>query len=258
MEAPTITLRLDGGIADEHRIDARNLAAALLHLAEAVERTGQIFTFGVPVRLTIQATDEGSFIVKFLLSANEVWEDVVEAITSPTGATIINLTTIAGTVVSVISLLLSRVQHGGRPTATISQTYETTITYPDGSSVVTRAETLLAANDAMVTGALRQAFDHLTRNGIHTVELANGGNMPVTLHKDDLSVFNQGLTDIVHLENGDKVTLDELLLLLREPHPTQSLPPITRCEPLDLDDDIDNPDLHWYDQPSRDGPYLSF
>jgi len=261
MDAPTITVKLDGGIADEHRIDARDLAAALLQLAETVEHVGRIVAPDAPVRLTVQATPEGSFVIEFLLTVDEVWEDVVQVFTSPTGTTVVGLTSlltsVAGTVIGVIGLIQNKVKHDGNPTATIVKMDETTIVYPDGTTVATTTETLLAANDAAITKALRQAFDHFARNGIHTITLTHGEDTPVALHEDDLSVFDQELTDDVRLED-QAVTMEELWRRLREADLAQSHPSITRHDRLDLDDSLEDSDLYRYDQPSRDEPDLSF
>jgi hypothetical protein len=194
-----LVLRFVGAATEDHLIDVKDLAPAILHLAEAVERTAQITDPGVRVRLNVRATGEGSFIVEFVLSA---WGAVVSFFTSPTGAT---LSAITGVLLGAISLVQGKSCHGGAPKTIVDEGClpdEVKITYPDGFIVVTSKKALRVASDSRAIQAMRAMLQPLDNEQLDTLEFSHK-DVTVNIETSDVTAFDLTLSEDSIVEETD-------------------------------------------------------
>ena len=181
-----------GGPATEHHmIDAKDLAPAIYHLAEAVERASQIAAPDTDVRLNVRATGEGSFLVDFII--HTAWPGLVKFLTSADGNATVDLAVITGTLLGGIGLIKKKREHGGTPRIDNLDANQVEITYPDGTKFTANKFQVNFANDRKAAAATRAMLEPVERDGIDYLALATSSES-ITIEPQDLSVFGSGLT----------------------------------------------------------------
>ena len=206
MDDAQLTLRFTGEATEDHLIDAKDLAPAILHLAETVERTGQIVAPDIKVKLNVRATKDGSFLVEFLVTA---WDKMVTFFISPPGEVATSITTIIGTLLTVIGLVKKKAEHGGNPTVVSLDDSQVEVTYPDGTKLTTHRRNIKVADDPIAAASLRAMLDPLQTDGIDGVELASGHDK-VAVSSGEVTAFGTGLeenADIIQIERMPGVYL---------------------------------------------------
>lgn len=132
-----VLLKYDGPALEEHRMDVRDLAPALMGLADAMQAAGKLADPDVQVRLDIKANNEGSFEIEMLLNAVQ---NAGLFFAGAAATMVANGITIGGAisraVLGAIAIASRVAQHGGKPKKVADLPDGTTvrIEYPNGTT----------------------------------------------------------------------------------------------------------------------------
>ncbi len=187
------TVVYDGPALDDHRMDVRDLAMALVGFADALTQAHRVLELdGPPPRLEIAATHESSFEVHLALQEATFFGAVMTmlASTQPTAAA--NLAQIVQATFGSISLIR---RLGGRlvgRNSTPVGDMRIEVKLPDGTSVKVDRSVGSLADDPQFRREVRRAAAPLERQGVNELRMTSDGlDVPsVSLVEDDLRSFD--------------------------------------------------------------------
>ena len=182
-----VLLKYDGPELKSHRMDVRDLAPALMGLADAMQVAGKLADPDSSVRLDVKANNAGSFEIQMLL-------DVAEAgalfLSGSTATMIANGVTISGAikkaVLGAIAIASRIVQHGGKPekVETLGDGTNVRIEYPDGTTFEAHnMEWAVFENGKAMTG-LEKVVEPLRAGVIDSLTLTADGSTASVDHEE--------------------------------------------------------------------------
>lgn len=180
-------LKYDGPALEEHRMDVRDLAPALMGLADAMQVAGKLTDPETQVRLDIKASAEGSFEIQMLLDVAHEGGLLLAGM----GATMIaNGVTIGGAVkkavLGAVAIAARISAHMGKPKKieTVGDGTQVKIEYPDGT--VFEANNMAWAvfeNGKAMTG-LEKVVEPLRKGMIDQLELSADEHTETVKHNE--------------------------------------------------------------------------
>ena len=190
---PDFTLRFDGPAIIRHEMDVRELAPALMSLADLFQQANSVVNPGEPpVSLNIRATGQGSFEVDLVavLKATEQTINMFAAEPVDAAANLAGL--IAGTY-GLFAFL--KAKRRARREETLPTTGQLRITLEDGTSQTFPLPVRDLSEDPEVQRAARNVVAPLSRGGVEVVEFKRRGTTEeageevVTVTSADLPAF---------------------------------------------------------------------
>lgn len=188
MAEASLTVTYEGPALDLHRMDVRELAPALLALADAVQESNEILDPGAPpVSLHISATAEGSFLLDLILVQPDLPSRLIDAFSGDSATALANLIAIVGAPSGVIALI---VKIRGRKVSSVQPGApgQVTITLEDGESISFPADTLRVYRSVKVRRRLKRFMEPLSKEGIDAVRLTADETIEVTA--EDRTAFD--------------------------------------------------------------------
>lgn len=186
----------DGPAMAANSMDVRDLAPALLGMADAVERAQQLVAPGPPVRLEIDATNPGSFDVALILrELSEFYEHTVNLFMSDDAQAFERAALIVQAVGGAIALAVTK--HRQKSVATIKDAPDgdvptdstVKITFADGSVVETTGAAWAVYNDGKAMVGLRKAVKPLEEGTIESLTFKAESVDPITVEVADKPAF---------------------------------------------------------------------
>jgi hypothetical protein len=194
--APEATMQLeyDGSALADNRMDVRDIAPAMLAMADAIRSASQLlYPEQVEPRVEIQATAPGSFIVHLLVSeASLLHRATVGLFSSPDFTAGANLTGVVGGVVVAIKTLARLTRHRIRdvqPVFEPGQPAAVRITLTDGTVLEISEQAWRLMQDMNVRIGLRNVVEPLNRDGITTLD-ASAVSLTAHVDRADIAGFD--------------------------------------------------------------------
>lgn len=218
--APTVdrtdfTVVYDGEALADHRMSVRDLAPALLGLADIFQDAGEALNPGQPpVSLNIRATDDGSFLVELSV----LHQEYLSLLANPNAvATGVLFTLIAGPL-GVFRYFRDRRKVGALESQ-LPNGY-VRITLADGTTIDFPPEVLALALRPVIRKATRAVIDPLTRDGISQLEVRPARSEPATVAITDAEVPGL-IAAVTEDDNGHTIVSDaqfEIVLTVTSPN----------------------------------------
>lgn len=182
-----VLLKYDGPALAEHRMDVRDLAPALMGLADALQIAGKVLGSEAPVRLDIQATNEGSFEIDMLMA---VAEDAGLFLAGTTATMWANGLTIADAIkratLGAIAIAARISGRGGKPAAvgTTADQTRVRIRYPDGSELDVDGMAWVVFGNGKAMAGLEKVVEPLREGIIDTLAITASGETETVTHDE--------------------------------------------------------------------------
>lgn len=165
VERVDFAVMYDGPGLREHRMSVRDLAPALLGLADLLQEASAHLRPGEPqISLDIKATDEGSFLVELAV----IHERVVHLLTAPDTQALAVLVGFVTGAKSVFNYFRNR--HSGS-TEEVLPNGSVRITLPDGTRLEFPAEVLSLSRQPGIRRGVQAVIAPLSREGIDRLEM---------------------------------------------------------------------------------------
>lgn len=181
----------DGEALRDHRMSVRDLAPALLGLADVFQAAHETLSPGEPpVSLEIRATDEGSFLVELSL----IHEQIVDALVSPdslaAGTLIVFITGGAG-LFNFVRKRMRATEESQLPDGTVR------LLMPDGTYMEFPPEVLALTRQPTIRQGVQSVIAPLSREGIDTLDMRESAHAEpwVTITEDDVPAITAVVTD---------------------------------------------------------------
>jgi len=177
-----MTLRFEGEAVDAGSMDVRNLAPALIAVADAMREAHQILRVpGASPQVQVRATRPGSFIVDLLVAEPTLLQRAMELLNSQETTAGINLETLVVFVVGSVGLVRKLRNRKIARTEPITPGL-IRITLEDGTVIETPPESFQLVLDAAYRASLRNMVEPLVgQNGVNAlVASADGTSETVT------------------------------------------------------------------------------
>lgn len=206
-DSASLSVRYAGQALDEHRMSVRDLAPALLALADAIDIANALV--GDSDRkpsVAIKATSEGSFVVDLVITSNlleGVTGSLLSLLNGKEATAAANLSGVVAGVGAAIGLLK---KFAGKKIVSTDKAApgRTRITLGDGTTIdATAGETVLVESREF-RAAMGRAAAPTRKPGIDTFELSGGGFQTVSIRDDEIDHIRPAYT-----ASGDDVISDE-------------------------------------------------
>jgi hypothetical protein len=200
MAETTFGVNYDGPALEDGRMPVRELAPALLALGDLFkEAGGELYPDLPPPTLDVKATQRGSFDVHLVLTADGVWDQVVNMLTAKGSTALTNLEGLViggGSVGMGLFKFIKFLQKRKVKTAEAADDHDTMrIVLDDETTLEVPVGTLKLYRNKRVREAARDSVAPLRRSGIERVEfqpavLDTEGGEAVTVERGDLDAFD--------------------------------------------------------------------
>lgn len=203
-------LKYDGPALTSHRMDVRDLAPALLGLADAVQSAGQIIDPNVEMKLDVTATQEGSFEILMLLD----FEPMVSLFAGLGATALANGLSIGGavksTILGAIRIVKMIASNGGMPerVATvkpINPNLEITLRFPNGGTMEASLPSWEMVKDPKAMAGLAKMAEPLKEGAIDSLSLTDGKDVAVVDHTEKHAFVRDVEPDILMDETGQMI-----------------------------------------------------
>lgn len=164
----------DGPSVDDGRMDVRDLAPALLAVAEGMQEAQMLLAPGAPpVSLHITATREGSFIVDLALVSDNrgIFQTTIDVLAGQGVTAGVNLQTIVAAAVGAI-LLLKKLKNRHIATTQPADLGTITVTFVDGTQITIPGASLQLAQSVTFRQRIRELVAPVTQPGINEVRIS--------------------------------------------------------------------------------------
>ncbi len=181
----------DGPAVATGRMPVRELAPALLALGDLfAEASRVVYPDRKPVALSIEATEEGSFLVRLILEAEGAWDELVDIFGSDAMNALMNLKefVIGG---AGVFWLIQRVARGRGVRAENPIQGHVRLTLNDGTTLEIPSEVWLMYKRVSIRRKAREVIAPLGREGIEQVRFGEAPTHApdVVVEKDDLPAY---------------------------------------------------------------------
>lgn len=193
MAEERFTVVYDGPALDDHVMDVRELAPALIALSDAMAQAHRVLKLdGAPPRLQIAATAESSFEVQLALSDAVILGGLVSLFASAPSSAAANLAQLVQATtqgIDVIRRLAGR-RAGREPTKVDGGASRVTLTLPDGTRFEAERGAADLAENAAFRRDVRRVVAPLEREGVDEMRIETPRAIePVRLRASDLAAF---------------------------------------------------------------------
>ncbi|WP_062079352.1 hypothetical protein [Demequina globuliformis] len=214
----TIALKYDGPALETHRMDVRDLAPALLGLADAVEVAGSLAEPGSKVKLDIEATAAGSFEISLLIEWMNDLPNLADTLRGENAQAAVNaaeilggLTIIGAGVVKAIQIAARVIRHGGKPVEIESEgevaplpdvqsTPQVRIRYPDGTVLEVDELAWLIYKDGKAMVGLEKVVSPLDQGEIDTLSISSSSESALVKPVDRAGFGAEFRAEVLHDE----------------------------------------------------------
>ncbi|MDQ1748168.1 MAG: hypothetical protein QOD07_2431 [Frankiaceae bacterium] len=185
------TVFYDGPALAEHRMSVRDLAPALIGLADLLQEASAALSPGEPSpSLDIKATNEGSFLIELSV----IHERILHLLSSPDAlslAVLVTLTTGANGLLS----LLKRKRESNRQEELANGGLR--ITLPDNTTIEYPPSVIVLSHQPGVRRAVQAVIAPLNREGIDALEIREAPQGPATVRitSDDLPAIEAAIAE---------------------------------------------------------------
>lgn len=191
LDSADLAVVYDGEALREHLMSVRDLAPALLGLADVFQLAHETLSPGEPpVTLEIRATDEGSFLVELSL----LHEQTVRLLDNPDSLAVATLIVFVTGARGVFNFFRNRRRGTAEeqlPNGTVR------ITLPDGTVIEFPPEVLALSRQPGIRKGVQAVVAPLDREGIDTLQMRETptSEPTVTITSDDLGLLAEAMED---------------------------------------------------------------
>lgn len=213
-----VLLKYDGPALDDHRMDVRDLAPALMGLADAMQAAGRIADQSAQVRLDIKASAEGSFEIQMLL---DVAHNAGLFLGGPAATMLANGLTISGSikraVMGAIAIAAKISKHGGKPVLLGPAERDTYIRYetPDGTTFEAHNMAWAVFENGKAMTGLEKVVEPLRKGSIDTLVLSADGESE-SVRYDEREGFSSKYREEIVSDNTVRMVLEIVDLNFRK------------------------------------------
>ena len=209
-------VKFDGPALEEGHMPVRDLAPALLSLAEVfTEASVLLHPEDEPVALEIKATPRGSFNVELILQGvGLAWDQVSALATTDAATTLVVLRELVvggGADTSLFGLLkwlrgrpVSREEDGPEPG-------EVTLTVDDDTSITVPLEVARLHRNIRVRKKVQEFVEPLNRDGVEVLEFNRNSETLVSLGEEDVEAFGMPDDDLIDMSEQEVETYLEIV-----------------------------------------------
>lgn len=202
-------IKFDGPAVDDHRIDVRALAPALIGLADAVAAAhmsvGDATT--LPPSLEIGPPDGGSFMAELSLA----WDSLVDLLTTDDAVATERAAALLLVFGGAVRWAVTRRRKGGRDRERVEDVGagRVRVHYPDGTFIEAEASAGTVVENIDFNRAMLTATEPLRLEGVDSLEIQIDGEEPVEVEGQDRPTFNvEPQPDLIVSENHRILTVD--------------------------------------------------
>lgn len=173
-----VLLKYDGPALENHRMDVRDLAPALMGLADAIQAASKQLDAASRVRLDIKATNEGSFEIDMLLGVLHEAGLFFGGGVATAWANGISITdAIKRAVMGAIAIAARITKRGGKPVeiGPSDDNTQVRIKYPDGTTFEADNMAWAVFANGKVMAGLEKVVEPLSQGAIDSLALTAGG-----------------------------------------------------------------------------------
>lgn len=182
-----VLLKYDGPALDEHRMDVRDLAPALMGLSDAIQAAAKLLDSSARVRLDVKATYEGSFEIDMLLGVLQDAGLFFGGATATAWANGISIAdAIKRSVMGAIHIAARITKHGGKPIdkGPIGDGTQIRIAYPDGMTFEADNMAWAVFSNGKVMTGLEKVVEPLREGLIDSLSLTVDGETETVSHEE--------------------------------------------------------------------------
>ena len=193
MAEATLTVTYDGPALESHRMDVRELAPALLALADALQESNEILEPGAPpVTLDISATDEGSFLINLILVRPDLPGRLVDMFSGDSATALANLLGIFGGATGLLAFIKHAAGRQVRNMTRADEAGNTTVTFEDGTSVTYPSSTVRLYRSFKVRRHVQRFVEPLGSDGVDAVKVKSETIEEIEITDSDRPAFEIG------------------------------------------------------------------
>lgn len=182
-----VLLKYDGPSLKQHRMDVRDLAPALMGLADAVQAAGKMLDGNAQVRLDVKATQEGSFEIDMLLGVLQEAGLFLGGGVATAWANGISIAdAIKRAVMGAIHIASRIAKHGGKPIEKepIGDGTQIRIQYPDGTTFEADNMAWAVFSSGKAMTGLEKVVEPLREGAIDSLVLTVAGDTATVNHDE--------------------------------------------------------------------------
>ncbi|REE74373.1 hypothetical protein C8E05_3808 [Rhodococcus wratislaviensis] len=211
MATEQFDVTFDGPALDEHRMDVRELAPALLALADAFQTAQTVVAPDARrANLEITASREGSFAVDLVLNSN-----LIDQALNLLGGRHVTAAANGGGLLGLVLLAVNGIKWLRNRTYTSQDIGDGTvrITTADGDSITLPAESISLVQSNDFRQATQRFTAPLNSEGITSVSIGGPNFPPLMIDQSDLPAFNPSAGDLTVVSDNtieQVVTVDSV------------------------------------------------
>ncbi|MDD7384775.1 MAG: hypothetical protein SPI12_01660 [Actinomycetaceae bacterium] len=210
------SLRFIGSAFDNHSIDVRILAPALLAFADVLKSTQEHADPGASTpSIQITATEPGSFIVQ-LVSTTTFMEGLLDAFTSQPVEGTLNVVGLGTLLVGAVKLIKGAAVHGKHPTRRPTRDGTVIVEWADGTQLIVPRKSVSLAENLEFRKHAQEFAEPLARDGVDEITVESSGDARLSLVKEDIKAFAIPEGDeVVQSESSRRLTVEIVQLTLQ-------------------------------------------
>lgn len=180
-------LEYDGPALDEHEMDVRDLAPALISMADLFqEMNRRLHPVAPPLAVNVKATSGGSFLVDLKV----IYDATVHTLADDDLSAAANLVEMLGFVGAMVSLARARRRSRQVAQAPAPEPGQVVISFEDGTTVEVPEEVLRLRNNVSIQRSLSEVVRPLRRDGVDVVRIRRESVTIAEIPKEDVAAFD--------------------------------------------------------------------
>ena len=190
---PSLSFKMTfvGDALEEHEMDIRELAPALLNAADFFKESNrQLHPAEPDIQVNIRGTNEGSFLVQLKM----MFDDTTNALVSEPAKQVESLILLLGFFGGMVKCLVKR-HNSGEPASSVETGDEVVLEWPDGTVLRVNRNVPRLSEDPAIRRPLNGMVKPLQRDGIDSVTISRSDDEVEEVTSDDLPAIEGDGTD---------------------------------------------------------------